>query len=454
MYQRKIQQNLQAWTKSSGRKPLVLRGARQVGKTSAIVQFGEMFEQFIHLNLERPEHRELFTENRPVEQLVDAIFFQARMNLDQAEETLLFIDEIQAEPKAFPALRYLYEDYPQLKVIAAGSLLETLFDVERSFPVGRVEYLIMRPVGFYEFLGALGEVQVQKAMETIPVPDYAHQELMRLFHIYAMIGGMPEVVADYAEHRDLTRVSKLYASLLQRYMEDVEKYAKNDNQRQIIRHIINTAFLEAGTRIKFQGFGNSNYGSRDMGEAFRALEQAMVLQLVYPVTGFTLPQIPNLKRSPKLQVLDTGMFNHVSGVQQEMVLLKDLYPIHKGRLMEHLVIQEFLTSQTDPLFKPNFWVREKANSNAEVDLVLAYGVDLVPVEVKAGKDGKLRSLHQFMDETKNTIAVRVHGGRFSIEKVKTIARKEFYLMNIPHYAAAQLPEYIQHLADYSSQNPL
>jgi len=447
MYQRNIQYKFREWTESDKRKPLVLRGARQVGKTSAVIQFGSTFKQFIHLNLERPEHRGLFSENRPIEELVNAIFFQAKKDLKKESETLLFIDEIQAEPNAFPVLRYLFEDYPQLRVIAAGSLLETLFDVERSFPVGRVEYLIMRPVSFSEFLGALGEEQAQKALEIIPVPSFAHQELTRLFHIYAMIGGMPEVVASYAKHRDLTRVSKLYASLLQGYVEDVEKYAKNDTQRQVIRHVINTAFLEAGTRIKFQGFGNSNYGSRDMGEAFRALEQAMVLQLIRPVTGFHLPQIPNQKRSPKLQVLDTGMFNHISGVQQEMILLKDLYPVHQGRLMEHLVMQEFLTSQTDPLFKPNFWVREKVNSSAEVDMVFAYGVDLIPVEVKAGKDGKLRSLHQFMNEATHTMAVRVHGGNFSIEEVKTISEKEFHLMNVPHYGASQLSEYVKYMAN-------
>jgi len=451
VYQRNIQYKLQAWADSDKRKPLVLRGARQVGKTSVVIQFGRTFKQFIHLNLERPEQRGLFSENRPIDEVVNAIFFQAKKDLNKTSETLLFIDEIQTEPNAFPALRYLYEDYPQLKVIAAGSLLETLFDVERSFPVGRVEYMIMRPVSFSEFLGALGEEQAQKALETVPVPNYAHQELMRLFHIYAMIGGMPEVVANYAEHRDLTRVSKLYASLIQGYIEDVEKYAKNNTQRQVIRHVINIAFLEAGTRIKFQGFGNSNYGSRDMGEAFRALEQAMVLQLIRPVTGFHLPQIPNLKRSPKLQVLDTGMFNHVSGVQQDIVLLKDLYPVHQGRLMEHLVMQEFLTSQTNPLFKPNFWVREKVNSSAEVDMVFAHGVNLVPVEVKAGKEGKLRSLHQFMDKAQHTMAVRVHGGKFSIEKVSTIAGKEFHLMNVPHYASAYLSEYVKLLAEKAAK---
>ncbi|MGB1318856.1 MAG: DUF4143 domain-containing protein, partial [Flavobacteriales bacterium] len=141
-------------------------------------------------------------------------------------------------------------------------------------------------------------------------------------------------------------------------------------------------------------------------------------------------------------------FNHISGVQQEMVLLKDLYPVHQGRLMEHLVMQEFLTSKTDPLFKPNFWVREKVNSSAEVDMVLAHGVDLIPVEVKAGKDGKLRSLHQFMDGAEHEMAVRVYGGKFNIQTVKTISGKEFYLMNLPHYCAALMPEYAGHLSEF------
>jgi hypothetical protein len=424
-----------------------MRGARQVGKTTAVIDFGSTFKQFIHLNLERIEHRQLFATERPIAELVEAIFFQERKNSGLISETLLFIDEIQAEPKAFPVLRYLYEEFPQLKVIAAGSLLETLFDVERSFPVGRVEYLQMHPVNFSEFLGAIGETAAQEALANVPVKSFAHDELLRLFNTYAIIGGMPEVVAEYAESRDLTKVSKLYASLIRGYMEDVEKYAKNDTQRQVIRHVINASFLEAGTRIKFQGFGRSNYRSREMGEAFHALEQAMVVRLMYPITGTTLPMIADRKRSPKLQVLDTGMFNHASGVQQDMVLLRDLYPIHQGRLIEHLVIQEFVSAQIDPLFSPHFWVREKVNSDAEVDLVIPYGADIIPVEIKAGKTGKLRSLHQFMDAAPHNMAVRVHGGKFSVEDVSTIAGKNFRLMNIPHYAASQLQGYVRYLAE-------
>ncbi|MCF8276483.1 MAG: AAA family ATPase [Flavobacteriales bacterium] len=452
MYHRKIHYRLRDWAQSEKRKPLVLRGARQVGKTTAVIEFAATFKQFIHLNLERTEHRKLFETERPIAELVDAIFFQARKNTELLSETLLFIDEIQAEPKTFPILRYLYEEFPDLKVIAAGSLLETLFDVNRSFPVGRVEYMQMHPVNFSEFLGAIGEHEAQKALEFVPVKSYAHDELKRLFNTYAIIGGMPEIVAEYAASRDLTKVSKLYASLIQGYLEDVEKYAKNETQRQVIRHVINASFLEAGIRIKFQGFGRSNYRSREMAEAFRTLEQAMVIRLMYPVTGTTLPLIPDLKRSPKLQVLDTGMFNHMSGVQQEMVLLSDLYPIHQGRLMEHLVIQEFISMQLDPLFRPHFWVREKVNSDAEVDMVIPLGADLIPIEVKAGKTGKLRSLHQFMDVAPHSMAIRVHGGNFSIEKVKTISGKEFHLMNVPHYAAAQLPHYVKHLAEQVTFN--
>jgi len=447
MYHRQIHYRLLSWAQSEKRKPLVMRGARQVGKTTAVIDFGSTFKQFVHLNLERIEHRKLFATERPIAELVEAIFFQERKNSGLISETLLFIDEIQAEPKAFPVLRYLYEEFPQLKVIAAGSLLETLFDVERSFPVGRVEYLQMHPVNFSEFLGAIGETAAQEALANIPVKSFAHDELLRLFNTYAIIGGMPEVVAEYAESRDLTKVSKLYASLMRGYMEDVEKYAKNDTQRQVIRHVINASFLEAGTRIKFQGFGRSNYRSREMGEAFHALEQAMIVRLMYPITGTTLPMIADRKRSPKLQVLDTGMFNHASGVQQNMVLLRDLYPIHQGRLIEHLVIQEFLSAQIDPLFSPHFWVREKVNSDAEVDLIIPYGADIIPVEIKAGKTGKLRSLHQFMDAAPHNMAVRVHGGKFSVEGVSTIAGKNFRLMNIPHYVAASLPEYINYFAE-------
>lgn len=242
-----------------------------------INQFAKKFEQYIYLNLELFEDRQPFEHFVNIETLLQEIFFLKNKSLSQKQQTLLFIDEIQAGPEALNLLRYFYEQEPGIAVVAAGSMLETLFDKNVSFPVGRVEYKVLRPVSFPEFLSATNEIAARDQLHRIPVASFAHQKLMSLFHTYALIGGMPEVVQHYSTNKDLVSLAPIYDSLLTSYMDDAEKYARNDIQMQLIRHAIRSSLAEAGKRIKFQGFGNSNYGSREMGEALRALQKALLL---------------------------------------------------------------------------------------------------------------------------------------------------------------------------------
>lgn len=442
MFNRLIIKELEQWAMQPSRKPLVIRGARQVGKTTMVNQFAEQFDQYIYLNLELAEDKAPFKAFTTIETLVQTLFFLKNKKLNIKNRTLLFIDEIQEVPEALNILRYFYEMEPGIAVIAAGSMLETLFNKNISFPVGRVAYKVMRPVCFPEFLAAIGETAALQQVQNVPVALFAHSKLLQLFHTYALIGGMPEIVNHYAQHKDLTALGPIYDSLISSYLDDVEKYAGTASQVLHIRHVIRSSFLLAGKRIKFEGFGNSSYRSREMGEALRTVEKALLLQLVYPNTGAILPLLPDIKKSPRLQVLDTGMLNYFAGIQKEILGTTDLNSVYQGAMVEHLVGQEILAFQYLSLASLHFWVREKKDSSAEVDYLFPFDGKLIPVEVKSGTEGKLKSLHIFMDMAPHTMAVRFYAGEMSITEATTLTGKKYQLLNLPYYLVSQLENYL------------
>lgn len=442
MFGRLILLELEKWWAKPQRKPLVLRGARQVGKTTAINQFAQKFKQYIYLNLELPADRLPFERFTDIDTLIQSLFFLKNKSLTEKANTLIFIDEIQEHPEAINLLRYFYEQEPTIAVIAAGSMLETLFGKNISFPVGRVEYKVLRPVSFPEFLAATGEVTALEQLQKVPIANFAHPKLLQLFHTYALIGGMPEIVKSYAENRDLSSLSSIHDSLITSYIEDAEKYSANDNQLQLIRHAIKASFGEAGKRIKYHGFGNSNYGSREMGEVLRTLQKALLIYLIHPITGFTLPVLPDLRKSPRLHVLDTGMLNYFVGIQKEILNSSDLNTVYQGTMIEHLIGQELLAINFDALSTLQFWVREKKTSTAEVDYIYPWNSKLIPIEVKSGTEGKLRSLHLFMEDSPHTMAIRFYAGELQITEVNTVGGKKYQLLNLPYYLVSQLEKYL------------
>ena len=443
MFNRVILEELSAWANKNDRKPLILRGARQVGKTTAVNLFSEYFDQYLYLNLEKKEERNIFEQGYPIDELIQAIFFYKNQEMGKGR-ILLFIDEIQASPSAVVYLRFFYESFPGLFIIAAGSLLETLIDTHISFPVGRVEYLVMKPLNFQEFLNAQNEEHSLDIINNkIPVPDFAHDKLMKLFHTYSIIGGMPEIVQKYSEQKDIIALNNIFDSLIVSYLDDVEKYARNHSMANVIRHAVSNAFYEAGKRIKFQGFGNSGYKSREMGEALKVLEKAMLIYLVYPSSSVKVPLVPNTRKAPKLQVLDTGMLNYFGGFQKEIFGTNDIDSVYQGKIAEHIVGQELLACQTSPLYKLNFWSREKKQSNAEIDFLIQHEDLVIPVEVKSGAIGRLRSLHQFIDRTSHKYAVRLYSGKVEISQIETLNGKAFTLLNLPFYLAGRIPEYLE-----------
>ncbi|GAA4310103.1 ATP-binding protein [Compostibacter hankyongensis] len=426
---------------------MVIRGARQVGKTTVVRQFSQEYPQFIYLNLELPEDREPFEHFSDFKTLLQTLFFRKNILLKDLAHTLIFIDEIQEVPGALQQLRYFYEETPDLSVIAAGSMLESLFNPDINFPVGRVEYLVIHPASFPEFLGATGEKAAQQQLHTVPLPSFAHSTLLKLFRTYCLIGGMPEIVAHYASHRDLTALASIYESLLVSYLDDVEKYATNPAQTEYIRHAIRSSFAEAGKRIKFHGFGHSSYRSREMGEALRSLEKALLIHLIYPQTSPVLPLQPDLNKAPRLQVLDTGMLNYFVGIQQELLGTSDLDNIYHGRVIEHIVGQELLARQYSALHGLSFWVREKSAASAEVDYLYRYKEKLVPLEVKSGATGTLRSLMAFMDLAPHNMALRFYSGEVRISTITTPAKKKCYLLNLPYYLVSEIEDYIKWFED-------
>lgn len=422
---------LRNWAKDNDRKPLVLRGARQVGKTTLVNEFSKDFDVFLKLNLDKEDERALFDKYKEINSLISAIYV-LNGKLKRDAPTLLFIDEIQNSPRAVAMLRYFYEEANWLYVIAAGSLLESLINRTISFPVGRVEYLAVHPCSFTEFLNGVGENFDQNLVETLQA-EAVHSRLMQHFKNFAVVGGMPAVIMKYAQKRDILACNKLYDSLLTSYSDDVEKYAHTDTLIQIVRFIIAQGWRYAGATISFERFGDSNYRSREVGEAFRLLEKTMLLELVYPTTSVQLPLLSARSRKPKLIWLDGGIVNYVAGVRKELFSAIDILDVWRGMFAEQIVAQELIALETSVTRNRQYWVREKTTSSAEVDFVINFDGKAIPIEVKSGKNSKLKSLHLFMNYAPHDVAVRVWSQPFSVDVVRTQAGKEFRLINVPFY---------------------
>lgn len=446
-FKRHIWSELQAWKTNASRKPLILRGARQVGKTTLIRNFGKTYTHFIELNLEKKEDFDLIERSNNVQELIEALALQNEIASARFPKTLLFIDEIQESTKAIAFLRYFYEEIPEISVIAAGSLLEHALNKIQHFPVGRVNYLYLFPLNFKEYLLAMGKKMLLERMEQIPVNKMVHEILLKEFHRYCIIGGMPEIVANYSQLEDLSILPPIYESIWNTYKDDIVKYASNRSEEHVIKHIVNAAAAFVDQRVKFQNFGNSNYKSREVSEAFRSLDSAKVIQIIYPCTNIEPPIVPDLKRSPRLQFMDTGILNFDLNIQADLLLMDDLSEAYKGALIPHIIMQEFISLNTGSYKKPNFWVRDKTQSSAEVDLIIPYGRYLIPVEIKSGTTGSLKSLHQFIDKANHPFAVRIYGGEFIVEDAVTPTGKPYCLMNLPYYLGTLLNEYVHFFID-------
>lgn len=443
MIQRHIIDRLKEWKESAVRKPLILRGVRQVGKTTVVTEFAKSYDTFLHLNLERQADKKLFELTDEVNELVQMIYMHKKIKQIDGS-VLLFIDEIQNSQKAVAMLRYFYEEANHIHVIVAGSLLETIIDVRKiSFPVGRVQYMALRPCSFIEFLDGISEDFDMKLVQHLQVDESIHDRVMKLFREYILVGGMPASIVQYAHHRDIISCNDVFISLLEAYKDDVEKYTNSQTQVKVIRSILTYGWQSAAETISFEGFGGTKYHSREMSDAFQTITKAMLTELVYPSAEVKVPSIPNFRKRPKLLWVDTGLVNYASKVQYDVFSAVDICDLWRGRIAEHITAQELIAYSNDISLKRLYWRKDKHGSDAEVDFIYQYKNMLIPIEVKSGHNAKLKSLHIFMDMAPHDVAVRVWSKPYSVDEVKTSNGKVFKLINIPFYYIGQLDKILK-----------
>ena len=409
---RNIDVDLTAWRQEKEGKPLLIRGARQVGKSTAVRHLAGQFDHFLEVNFEeqREVHR-LFEGDLDPRQLCENLSALYNVPIIPGK-TLIFFDEIQACIPAISSLRFFYEKYPELHVIAAGSLLEFALTELPSFGVGRIRSMFVYPLSFDEFMEASGENSLQaakkKADVSHPLAEPLHQKLIGLLKRFLIIGGMPEVVASYMENGDLRRCSQVLDDLIISLRSDFSKYR---------RHVPSLRISEIFDAVVQQAGGKFVYTKAHSASNHKQIKEALDLLImagwVIPVThtsanGLPLGAEANDKKR-KMLLLDTGIFQRILGLNMANILLEDdVETINKGAIAEQYVGLEILKAgscyRPEPLY---FWHREAKNSNAEVDYVVQAGRDIVPVEVKSGKKGAMRSLHLFLEEKKAPYGVRV-----------------------------------------------
>ena len=443
MIQRNALKFLNDWKESKYRKPLVIRGARQVGKTTLVKEFAKQYDVFLDLNLEKTADRQLFEDYQDVQELITVIFFHKEKR-KTGGTILLFIDEIQFSKPAIAILRYFYEEANDIHVIVAGSLLETVMDVRKiSFPVGRVQFMALRPCSFLEYLDGMGKSFDIGLIQNLQVEQVVHERIIKAFHDYMLVGGMPAAISKYAENRDILSVKDIYDSLLVSYQDDVEKYTENTNLIRTIRTILSIGWSSAGEIITFERFGGTSYSSKEISAAFQTIQKAMLLELVYPTSETQMPLLQNFRKRPKLIWLDTGLVNFLSGIQREVFSVSNIQNVWRGKIAEHIVAQELLTLSDSLLAKRIYWRRDKQGSEAEVDFVHHFDSLAIPVEVKSGHNSKLKSLHLFMDDAPHGVAVRIWSNPFSVDEVVTPNGKKFKLINVPFYYAGMLNKVLE-----------
>ena len=422
---------LDAWARDDRRRPLLIRGARQVGKTYAVDALGERgFSDVTAINLERePRYRSCFDTLQP-RVILDQIGVLRGKPVEPGR-TLLFIDEIQECPAAIMALRYFYEQMPELHVVGAGSLLEFALEAERlRMPVGRIQPLFMHPMSFSEFLSAMGEEPALQASRThaVSLSAAVHEHLVGLLRTYLLLGGMPAVVAEYLETGSVARAGRVQSAITQTFRDDFGKYARSSSHRHLDRVFLHAARL-VGRKFMYSKV-DPDSRSRDLRAAVELLERAGIVHRVCSTSGAGLPLGAEADdRHYKLVMVDVGLMQNLCGATEQL-LAGDPMRINDGAVAEQFVGQELLAHRS-PYERPElyYWHRKRKNSTAEVDYLTAAAGRVVPMEVKAGKAGRLRSLAVFVERYRSSVAVRVYAGVF---------RRDRGIVSVPLYSLERL----------------
>lgn len=434
--ERNIDKELLNWKKETERKPLLVRGARQVGKSSSIRKLGESFDSYLEVNFE--EHKRvhsLFEGDLTPQLLCENLSVMFDMEIVSGK-TLLFFDEIQSCIPAISSLRFFYEKIPGLHVVAAGSLLEFAFAEIPSFGVGRIRSIYMYPLSFDEFLLGTGHSKLlemkRKANAQNPLALPIHEKLLDLLKKFMVIGGMPEVVEKYVAQNDLRACQRILDDLISSFRTDFAKY-KDKVPSSRIREVFESVVRQAGGKFVFNK-ASQNLNTSQIKEA---LELLIMAGLVIPVTHTSANSIPlgaevNTKKR-KMLLLDTGIFQRLMQLDISELLFTDEFSlVNKGGIAEQFIGLEILKNascynQTE-LF---YWHREALNSNAEVDYLIQKNNDIVPFEIKSGLKGSMNSMFLFLKE-KNAS----YGCRISLENFAEYENIKVY----PLYAYANIIE--------------
>lgn len=433
MFRRNIEVNLKEWKTSSIRKPLILRGARQVGKTSIIRKFAEEnFDNFIEINLEKINQNNFFKGVESPDEFISRAEVFTKKSVVEGS-TLLFIDEIQESLEILKLLRFFAEERPNLHLIVAGSLLEAKMSGKWSVPVGRVEYMYLYPMTFFEYLEAIGEENIKNN------PEIGQELLKKHLKNYLLVGGMPEAVANFTGGNSLVKVQEVHSRLLSSYNEDIDKYAKT-SERKYLELVMDFGPKIAGSTYKYENFGDSGYRSREIGEAIYLLQKVMLLNEIPSINSINLPFIFKSKRAKKMIWLDTGIVNYANNIYLDV--LKGGY---KGRIMEQFVGQTMIAKGLRRSTDLVYWSRNKDEGSAEVDFCFQYENKIVGLEVKSGNTKNLKSLFSMIDiGGDKVIPVRVSWDKQGMENYK-YNKKNYKIISIPFYLLDRIDEFLSSL---------
>lgn len=426
---------LAQWKADVNRKPLLLRGARQVGKTHAVRELGKTFNHFVEINFERTQQAlSIFDQGKnldPKRILQDILALNAEKIVPGS--TLLFFDEIQMAPQAITALRYFYEEMPELHVIAAGSLLD--FTIEKiGIPVGRVRSLYMYPVSFIEFLVAIERTNVVEQLleqSNIVYSSGVHADLLDMVGKYLAVGGMPEAVNQWISSGNINECILVHQEIIDTYQQDFGKYAKASQIDHVAR-VFAAIPHQLGGKFKYTSI-EGDYRKRELAPALDLLQTAGIAHKIFHSAAQGIPLGAEVDPEfYKAQLMDVAISQKVLGLETGSWILQPLQAFtNKGAVVEAFVGQEIL-AYADPRERAQlyYWQRMAKNSTAEIDYVLQDQANIIPIEVKSGHGSTLRSMYMFLE----THTRSPYGVRFSTQNYSVHERISSY----PLYAVAQI----------------
>lgn len=397
---RNTYKELIAWKNNYKRKPLLLQGARQVGKTYLINEFGKNeYAHFIYLNFEQnPELTDLFQHELKPEKIITDIGLYLGQQIT-SENTLIFFDEIQAAPKALTSLKYFYEETPEVHIIAAGSLLGVSVGKESSFPVGKVNFLTLYPMSFVEFLNAFGEDlladMLSKKPQTEPLSNLIHNKLLSLLKLYLFLGGMPEVLQDYSDNKNISTARKIQNEILEAYKRDFSKYTEKFQavKTSELWNSIPSQLAKENKKFKF-GDVRKKARATTFEQTIQWLKNAGLINVVYNISTPKLPLSGYADYSKfKIYLLDSGLLGAMLSLTSDIIIKPtEIFSEYNGAFMENYIASELVTDGHKNLF---YWT---SGSNAEVDFVFQEGNIVYPLEVKSGLNRNIKSLRSYADK--------------------------------------------------------